>query len=187
MSQQELLAKLVHFLNAEQIPYLLTGSVASSLHGEPRSTHDVDVIVVLDANSVTQLLKKFQRPGYYLDEMCVREAVEKGGMFNLISAEGDKIDFWMLTPDPFDQSRFARRTIVDFMGMQLTVSSPEDTILAKLYWAKLSGGSEKHVHDSLRVYEVQYGHLDLEYLQDWARRLSVEELLIRIRTEAEPI
>ena len=171
MPQQELLIKLVQFLNARQIPYLLTGSVTSSLQGEPRSTHDVDVVVVLDANSVTELLKEFHEPQYCLDEGFVRETVDKGGMFNLISYEGDKIDFWMLTGDPFDQSRFARRTSVDFMGMQLTVSSPEDTILAKLYWAKLSGGSEKHVQDSLRVYEVQYGQLDQEYLQDWARRL----------------
>jgi|SRR3990172_582419 len=187
MPQQELLTKLVRFLNAKQIPYLLTGSVASSLHGEPRSTHDVDVVVVLDANSVTQMLEEFHEPKYYLDEEFVRETVEKGGMFNLISDEGDKIDFWMLTADPFDQSRYARRISVDFMGMQLIVSSPEDTILAKLYWSKLTGGSEKHVQDSLRVYEVQYGQLDQEYLRDWARRLSVEELLNKIREEAEPI
>jgi hypothetical protein len=188
MSQQNLLKKLVEFFDAEHIPYMLTGSMASSLQGEPRSTHDVDVVVVLNVDSVTRLLKTFSEPKYYLDESSARQAVAKLGMFNLISVdEGDKVDFWMLTPDPFDQSRFARRTLIDFMGTTLAVSSPEDTILAKLNWAKLSGGSEKQIHDALRVYEVQQGQLNQAYLQEWARKLSVEDFLRRIQREAEPL
>jgi hypothetical protein len=166
---------------------MLTGSIASSLHGEPRSTHDVDVVVVLDPESITKLLGAFSGPEYYLDKNTVGEAVENFGMFNLISIEdGDKVDFWMLTSDAFDRSRFARRTIVDFMGKRLVVSSAEDTILAKLNWAKLSGGSEKQIHDALRIYEVQHGRLDQTYLQEWAKRLSVEESLRRIEREARP-
>jgi hypothetical protein len=185
MSQQELLKRLVDFLEEAQVPYMLTGSIASSLHGEPRSTHDLDVVVVLDRKSVAQLLIAFPGPNYYLDESRVREAVESFGMFNLISAdEGDKVDFWMLTADPFDQSRFARRTTVTFMGERLVVSSPEDTILAKLNWARLSGGSEKQIHDALRIFEVQHGRLDHTYLQEWAKRLSVEDSLARIEREA---
>jgi len=131
---------------------MLTGSIASSLHGEPRSTHDLDALVVLDRTSVAQLLKAFPEPEYYLDENSVQEAVGNFGMFNLISLEeADKVDFWMLTRDPFDQSRFSRRTSVTFMGRQLVVSSPEDTILAKLHWAKVSGGSEKQIHDAREV------------------------------------
>jgi hypothetical protein len=100
MSQQELLKRLVDFLDEAEVPYMLTGSVASSLHGEPRSTHDLDVVVVLDRKSVAQLLQTFRTPEYYLDEGSVREAVESCGTFNLISIkEGDKVDFWMLTQD----------------------------------------------------------------------------------------
>lgn len=82
-------------------------------------------------------------------------------MFNLINLkEGDKVDFWILTDDPFDKSRFSRRITEEFMGIKLLVSTPEDTILAKLKWAKESGGSEKQFIDALRVYEVQYGKID---------------------------
>jgi hypothetical protein len=185
MSQQELLKRLVDFLDEAEVPYMLTGSVASSLHGEPRSTHDLDVVVVLDRKSVAQLLQTFRTPEYYLDEGSVREAVESCGTFNLISLEeGDKVDFWMLTQDPFDQSRFARKTTIVFMGKPLVVSSPEDTILAKLNWARLSGGSEKQIHDARRIFEVQYGSLDLTYLREWAKRLSLEDSLERIEREA---
>ena len=67
---------------------------------------------------------------------------------------GDKVDFWLLTTDAFDQTRFARRTVEDFEGIPLQVSRPEDTILMKLNWAQLSGGSEKQFVDALRVYEA---------------------------------
>ena len=65
------------------------------------------------------------------------------------------------------------------------ISSPEDTILAKLKWAQLSGGSEKQFADALRVYEVQYGKLDLTYLADWAETLNVELALKRVQDTAQ--
>lgn len=89
-------------------------------------------------------------------------------MFNVIDmVEGDKVDFWMLTKEPFDRSRFGRRYPEQVFGLQHQVSSPEDTILAKLLWCKLSGGSEKQFRDALRVYEVQARLLDLGYLAKW--------------------
>ena len=71
--------------------------------------------------------------------------------------------------------------------MRITVSSPEDTILAKLRWAKLSGGSEKQFTDALRVYEVQFRSLDMEYLHSWAKKLDVESMLQKLQEEAEVI
>jgi hypothetical protein len=67
----------------------------------------------------------------------------------------------------------------------MQVSSPEDTILAKLRWAKLSGGSEKQFTDALRVYEVQFGKLDLEYLDRWVKKLDVQSLWKQLKEEAE--
>jgi hypothetical protein len=110
-----------------------------------------------------------------------------GVLSNLEVNTGDKIDFWVLTNQPFDASRFRRKYVEDVMGMKLAVSAPEDTILAKLHWAKQSGGSEKHVGDALRVYEVQYGKLDLEYLRSWARKMGVSSILKRMEEEAETI
>lgn len=71
------------------------------------------------------------------------------------------------------------------MGIRIQVSSPEDTILAKLRWSKLSGGSEKQFNDALRVYELQYGKLDLGYLNNWVKKLEVEPLWKRLIDEAE--
>ncbi len=102
-------------------------------------------------------------------------------------ASGDKVNFWILTDEPFDRSRFARRRIADVLGLRFPVSAHEDTILMKLRWAELSGGSQKQFTDALRVYEVQHGVLDFDYLNEWASRLGVESLWQRLRDEATPL
>jgi hypothetical protein len=107
-------------------------------------------------------------------------------MFNLLWIDtGDKVDFWLLTSDPFDQSRFQRRTIQPLLGEEFYLSAPEDTILMKLRWCQRSGGSEKQFTDALRVYEVQRTGLDEGYLDRWAVDLGVSDLLAKVRKTAE--
>ncbi|MCC7263412.1 MAG: hypothetical protein IT369_12920 [Candidatus Latescibacteria bacterium] len=186
MSQQELLSKVIETLDQSGIDHMITGSVASSLQGEPRSTHDVDVVIAIQEADIEHLMRVFLPPRYYLDAEAIREAISHRSMFNLIDVvEGDKVDFWLLTNQPFDQSRFARKYVEEVMGMRLKVSSPEDTILAKLLWAVKSGGSEKQFTDALRVFEVQHDTLDLNYLNEWAVALAVEEIWNRLQDEAE--
>jgi hypothetical protein len=186
MSQQELLKKVIQVLDQAGIQYMLTGSVVSSLQGEPRSTHDVDMVIAIQKSVAKKLVEAFPPTDFYLDEDSILDAINRQSMFNLIDVNaGDKIDFWILTNEPFDQSRFPRKVSEEFMGLQMQVSSPEDTILAKLRWAKLSGGSEKQFTDALRVYEVQYGKLDIDYLEHWVKKLNVESLWKRLLNEAE--
>jgi hypothetical protein len=186
MSQQELLKKVVQVLEIAGIEYMITGSVASSLQGEPRSTHDIDLIISLQEVAAAKLIQAFPPPNFYLDEGAILEAINQSSMFNLIDiTTGDKVDFWILTDEPFDQSRFSRRYIESLMGFNLQISTPEDTILAKLRWARLAGGSEKQFTDALRVYEVQFGKLDLAYLKRWVKKLRVESLWKRLIGEAD--
>lgn len=185
MSQQELLKKVINVLNETGTGYMITGSIVSSLYGEPRSTHDIDILVAIQKPFIKKLLESFPPPDFYLNEESINDAIATTSMFNLIDlVHGDKVDFWMLTDEPFDQSRFSRRYSEEFMGIKMQVSTPEDTILAKLKWAQLSGGSEKQFVDALRVYEVQYKKLDLNYLEHWVKRLNVESLWKRLIDES---
>lgn len=186
MSQQELLREVVAALDSAGIDYMVTGSVASSLHGEPRATHDVDLLVAIDMVAARKLLEAFGPPDYYLDLETVKDAIATKGMFNLINTEtGDKVDFWVLTDEPFDRSRFARKYQEELMGIRLKMPTPEDTILAKLWWADQVGGSEKQFGDALRVYEVQTGKLDVDYLNEWVEKLRLGPLWERLLEEAE--
>lgn len=188
MSQPELVARVAAVLEALSVPWMLTGSLVSSIQGEPRSTHDIDLVVALPASAIPVIAAAFPEPDYYLDPESAAEAIREQGMFNLIDVvNGDKVDFWLLTDAPFDQSRFSRREKKQVFGATVYVPRPEDTILAKLQWAKMAGGSEKQLGDVRRVYEIQYGKLDHSYLNRWAAELGVTELLDRIRAEADPV
>lgn len=107
MSQQELLKRVIQALDQVGIQYMITGSVASSLQGEPRSTHDIDIVITIKESKVHELVKAFPPGDFYLDEHSILEAINRQSMFNLIDLKGgDKVDFWILTSEPFDQSRF---------------------------------------------------------------------------------
>lgn len=188
MSQSELLKKAVGVLTEAGIPYMLTGSLVSSWQGEPRSTHDIDLVVGMSEADADRVVAAFAGPDFYLSEAAMRDAIRHRQMFNLLDVrEGDKVDFWLLTDDPFDRSRFSRKVIAEIEGLEVWASTPEDTILAKLRWAEMSGGSEKQFGDALRVYEVQRRHLDLPYLSHWAEQLGLTALWTKLQASAETI
>jgi hypothetical protein len=119
------------------------------------------------------------------DELAARDAIRTSGMFNVLDlVEGDKVDFWMLTDEPFDRSRFRRRVREPALGFSFCVSTPEDTILAKLRWSRMTGESARTYTDALRVYEVQQGALDCDYIGRWAVMLEVGDLWERVQREA---
>ncbi len=186
MSQSQLLRHVVAVLEAAEMPYMITGSTVSSLQGEARSTHDIDVVVGVRPAAISALIAGFPSPRFYLEEQAIRDAVAQFGMFNVLDSEGgDKVDFWVLKPDRFDLSMFHRRYKETGAGIEMWVSQPEDTILSKLRWAKMCGGSEKQMGDCRGVYEVNYPHLDQEYLRTWAKELEIEDLLLRVQREAQ--
>jgi len=185
VSQAELLIEAVRALDDAGVGYLLSGSLASSLQGEPRATHDVDLVVEFDSRMIDALAAVFGADRYFFDEIAAKDALQQRGMFNLIdTVSGDKIDFWMLTDAPFDRSRFERRVVVEVFGIEVAVSAPEDTIVQKLVWSDKSGGSERQLRDAIGVYEVQAGSLDEEYLDSWAEVLGVTHLLSEVRRAA---
>jgi len=185
MSQSQLLKEAVSALESAGVGYFLSGSLASSLQGEPRATHDIDLVIEVDVRVVDSLANAFGADAYFFDDFAARDALARRGMFNLIdTCSGDKIDFWALTETPFDVSRFARRIRTTVFGLELSVSAVEDTILQKLKWAAASGGSERQVRDAVGVYELNEGVLDEEYLDYWARELGVSRLLEDVRAAA---
>lgn len=185
MSQPELLKRVVTVLEGAGIDYMVTGSIASSLQGEPRASHDIDVVVSVGESAVDVLLEAFPPPDFYLSADAIRDAIRDRSMFNLLHlSEGEKVDFWLFTDSPFDRSRFARKYQETAFGIALRVSRPEDTILAKLHWCRLAGGSEKQLTDALRVYEVQGAALDLTYLEGWAHELGLEPLWNELKAKA---
>jgi hypothetical protein len=186
MSQQELLKKTLHALNERDFPYMLTGSIVSSIQGEPRLSHDIDIIISGTHRILNILRDHFSETEYYFDATAIEEAIASQHMFNVIDINsGDKIDFWLLTDSAFDESRFARKIKISLFETWAWISTPEDTILAKLLWAKKSGGSGKQILDVQRVYEVNASRLDKKYIEQWCTTLGVIDYWNSVLHDAE--
>ena len=170
MSQAELLGLLVAVLGDLGISHMLVGSHASSFYGEARSTHDVDLVIDLDPAKIEDLVGRFDPARYYLSETALRE----GRMANLIDTfSGDKIDCFILGSDPFDRLSFSRRRSETIMGIEVALASPEDTILAKLRWSEMSGGSSQQQHDVGEIFRHQGESLDVAYLRSQAEQMGI--------------
>jgi hypothetical protein len=178
----------VGILESLSIDYMLTGSIASGMQGLPRLTHDIDLVVALSTGDVDGLFVAFDPRDYELSRRAIDEAIRLGSMFNLLEySSGGKVDFWLLTDSPFDRSRFTRKQQAEILGLRVKISTPEDTILAKLCWADESGGSEKQLGDARGILELQGSRLDLDYIDTWAVRLGVEPLWKQIQSDANPL
>lgn len=176
--------RVLDILRRLGIPYMVGGSLASSIHGVPRSTNDIDLVADVGLHQVAGLVAEV-RPEFYIDPPeAVQQALQAGRMFNLIHlASSYKYNIYPLSPEPYHQAAFARRQEVESIlvgaePVRFCVSAPEDTILAKLSWYRAGGGvSERQWSDVLDVIRVKGELLDLTYLRHWARDLKVEDLL----------
>ena len=176
MTEQELLVDCLRRLHSAGVTYMLTGSMASNLWGIPRSTHDLDFVIQLPPSEIPKFVEAF-RGDFYLDEAAVRAAYQPPHQFNIIDQRSAlKADFWLLRPVPFEQEMFSRRVKERAFGEDCWVASPEDVILHKLYWDRITP-SERQRGDAAGVFAVQRGRLDETYLRRWAAELRVSASL----------
>lgn len=170
------------------VPYLVGGSIASSLHGVPRSTQDADLVADLREEHVPAFVASLEGR-FYVDEERVRHAVRRRSSFNVIELSTlFKIDLFLLGDEPMARQEMARRERVALPGGgELEVASAEDTILQKLRWYHLGGSvSDRQWRDVLNVLEVQGERLDRAYLTQGAEELGLSALLERALGEAGP-
>jgi hypothetical protein len=157
---------LLNLLNNRRIQYMISGSVASMYYGEPRLTHDIDLVVDIKLEKALGLVDLLGE-NYYISDEGIKNALIHQTMFNIIHNDtGLKIDFWILTDSEFDVSRFERRVVHIIEGTKYFFSSLEDTILVKLIWLKESGHS-KHGDDINSMIELNNDKLDRNYLNKW--------------------
>ena len=176
-------------LDELNIPYVIGGSMASIIHGMLRTTMDVDIVADLQPAHVQPFAAAFQ-DAFYVDEQMIHQAVRHRSSFNLIHLETMfKVDIFPTKARAFDQQQLIRRIaapVSDDGSTQLWVLSAEDVVLAKLDWFRMGGKiSERQWRDILGVLKAQRGHLDIVYLRQWARELSLEDLMDRALQEMD--
>ncbi len=173
MSAESLFRKLREALDAVGIPYMVTGSFAAAVHGVPRATHDIDVVIAPTPEQLELLLDQFPDPEYYAERDDARHAFRDGTQFNVIDQDGLwKVDFILRKPRPFSTVEFGRRRIIDILGVSLYAATPEDLLIAKLEWAKL-GESDRQIRDAAGIIAIQGAALDVVYVERWVAALEL--------------
>jgi len=143
---------------------MLTGSFASSFHGVPRTTHDLDIVIDPNPATLRRFVGSLPPDEFYVDAGFALEAPEQRTLFNVIDlGSGWKADFIIIKGRPFGRVEFERRQLGTVMGTSGFITSPEDAVLSKLEWAAKSE-SERQLREVVGVLEVQQ-ELDLEYLE----------------------
>ena len=189
MELAELLRRVTAALEELEIPYLVTGSMATIAYGEPRFTRDIDVVVRIDREDIEKLRSVLPEEEFYLSTEAALEALEQAGQFNVLHPRsGLKIDFMVAGSGEFDESRFGRsRRLQIGPASAAEFAAPEDVVIKKLeYYSE--GESEKHLRDIAGVIKVTGDELDRSYIEEWARRLDLEAVWRQVldRLEQEP-
>jgi hypothetical protein len=175
VSISKVLENLRAALDDVGVPYMVTGSLVSSVHGVPRATQDIDLVVEPTREQLSALMEYFGEPTYDSDKDDAFDAFRRRSMFSVIDRRGIwKIDFIVRKERPFSRREFGRRQKVEILGLSVYAATPEDMVLAKLEWAKL-GESERQIKDAAGIIEIQGANLDLDYVERWVAALDIED------------
>ena len=157
--------------------YLVTGSVAATLYGEPRATHGIDLVVELSAEHRDALPTVFPAEEFYVPppEVVLEESRRAGrGHFNIIHhASGLKADVYPVGSDELHAWAFRHARRYSIGGVEVRVAPPEYVITRKLEFYR-ERGSPKHLRDIRSMLAVSSELIDLPALEDWVRRRGLE-------------
>ena len=182
MISEDALKLLLSKLDECRIPYMITGSFASNIHGLPRATQDADVVIEVERKSLERFLE-ILTPDFYRSSEAAMDALNREQVFNVVHFEtGFKVDLIIRKSRPFSKMEFSRRQPVFYLGANRWFATAEDTILAKLEWSKMAG-SERQFSDALNVAKLQRENLDRAYLEKWAKEIGILNLLEKMFRE----
>jgi len=181
MSQGELLARITGWLDDAEIKQ----SFASSFHGEPRTTRDIDIVIDPSAESLRRFVRSLQEADFYVDSGAALDALAERTSFNVIElATGWKVDLLVRQDRPFSRAEFDRRIRAGLLGADAYVATVEDTIIAKLEWA-VAGESERQFRDVASILAVNGNTLDYVYIQRWVAALDLVDAWERVKPTDE--
>ena len=186
MPDQAIALEVIERLDQLGVPYMVVGSLSSNVHGIPRATHDADFVLQLGDVSFSKVLGCLE-PRFQSDRQLRFEGVTGTKRHILTLKETDfKVELFALTDDPFDQSRFARRCLRQFLGRDVYLQSAEDVIIQKLRWLDRAD-RPKDREDIACVIGVRQNTLDWNYIHSWCELHKTRPLLDEIRNNLPPM
>ena len=184
--QRDFFSKVIELLEKAHIPYMLSGSLASSYLGQPRATNDIDIVIDPTESQLSSFISLLGSR-FYVSSDAALQALEDRTMFNIIDNDsGWKADLIIKKTGTYSRHEFDRRQSGELMGVNISLVSPEDAILSKLWWSSQTQ-SPVQMKDALGVMAVQWKSLDWKYLETWADKLQLSDSLKKLKSQAKAI
>jgi hypothetical protein len=175
MQDPDLIAIFVAPLEVAGVPYLVSGSVATAIYGEPRNTLDIDLAVFPTPSQIATFPLLYPEMDFYLppvDIILLECRRTSRGHFNIIHhATGLKADIYPSQNHPYLQWAMAHRQRVATPAAEISLAPPEYVILHKLEFYR-EGGHQKHLRDIAGV--INQSSLDLTFLAAATATLRLE-------------
>lgn len=166
----EFFQDIIRFLNTNDIPYMLSGSVALSVYTLPRATRDIGIVVEILPDDEDKFMHHFGK-NYYVDKEAIFDAHAQGKHVQRNdAASGFKADFFVLKSSAYHQTAFSRRKRTEFTEMPVYTVSPEDLIVAKIIWIQ-DYQSAQQMTDITNLLDVSL--LDRDYVHHWIKELNL--------------
>ncbi|NBC25307.1 MAG: hypothetical protein GVY08_00460 [Bacteroidetes bacterium] len=157
-------------LEAVDIPYMLTGSLAMNIYTVPRMTRDVDIVIDLKYDDADDFFGLFSS-GYYLFKDGIKAEIRRQGMFNVVDYNsGEKIDFIIRKNTEFHIQEFKRRRRTEVFGFKAWVVTAEDLIISKIKWMQ-DLESETQKRDVVNLLSIS--GINQEYVKTWCDKLNL--------------
>ena len=165
----DLLQRVCKLLDENNIPYMITGSIAMNIYTIPRMTRDIDIVVELSLDRVDEFTDMF--PDSYFNIDTIKDKIKRKGIFNIIDhTTGFKIDFIIRKDTEYFKLAFERRQRIKELDTELCVISLEDLIIAKIIWIQ-QNQSEKQIHDIESL--LLNPDKDMNYITEWCNDLKL--------------
>ena len=167
----EILHEVISKFDTLNISCMLTGSMALAYYATPRMTRDIDLVIELNINQVSELLDAFKED-YYISKEAIEDSIKNEFLFNIINIENAvKIDCIIKKNNEYRKNEFRRKRKVKFNNFEIFIVSKEDLIISKLYWAKDSN-SEQQIKD---IKNLVASGMDKNYINQWTEKLSLNK------------
>lgn len=171
----EVFQGILQRLDNHSIPYMVVGSVASIIYGEPRMTNDMDVVIQVSPGRADEFRDLFPESEFYCPPLnVIQSEITSRGQFNIIHHNsGLKVDFVIQKQGDHGRKEFERRRSIPFWeDFEATVATPEDIIIKKLNYFR-EGGQSKHIEDIRGI--MAHTEIDRDYLDHWINRLGLQK------------
>ncbi len=175
ISFQEIIVKFLQILNKTQIQYMIIGGLAVIKWGRPRTTQDIDIIILINDKAIDQFTTVLTSAGYQINPSELRQAItEKSHITIFIPNEILRVDMKGLYSQ-LDYKSFNNKIKISIFDVETWIETPEDLIIAKLVY-----NSYQDIEDAASVLLRQFGKLDIKYLKDRAIQENVVKRLDKL-------